>query len=317
MRLRATFTVAALLLAGLAISAQPVTAQTTGGGCFTCEGQGGGQGRGQVGTTDDGFQAVAEERKPSDPVEPRKRARPEPPGPGRWTVVEESMSPTCFGNQREGGADALCNAAFTCGEGRIRFWIWHRVTTYERDAEGNVSQDPPVPPAAPPQYEQLSGTFCLGGDDPGVPDYARAIEQVQRGFRNLPLPKAAIDVAPAPTSLVNVPTAFYAGGEQTFTQTVTPVPGISITVTAKPTAWRWTWGDGSPQQTFSTPGVPRRPVVAHTYDTARDYTASVEVLWRGQFTLFGQTYDIPAPAVITSPPVTVQVREARTELVDR
>jgi hypothetical protein len=298
-----------LSLATLVVTPKAVLAQGAGDGgpCLSCGG---------ATVVDDGFEAVGTTRTPSDPVPPRRRAIPEPPGPGTWKTIQERMAPTCFGNRAEGGADALCNAAFTCGEGRIRFWIWHRTTTYVRDADGNVSQDPPVPPAAPPQLEQLAGTYCLGADDPGVPDYAQAIAETMREFRNLPLPKAEVQVSPAPTSLVNVPTAFYAGGPQTFSQTVTPA-GISITVTARPTAWRWTWGDGSPKQTFDTPGVPKRPVVAHTYDAARDYTASVEVLWRGQFTLFGQTYDIPTPAVITSPPVAVQVREARTQLVDR
>jgi hypothetical protein len=126
-----------------------------------------------------------------------------------------------------------------------------------------------------------------------------------------------VQVAPAPTSLVNVPTAFYAGGAQTFSQTVTPVPGISVTVTARPTSWTWHWGDGS-SDTFATPGEPRRPVVAHTYTDAADHGTWVEVSWKGSFTIAGsaEVFDIPTPAVVRSGTVTVQVREARTQLVD-
>ncbi len=232
------------------------------------------------------------------------------PGPATWRTIEEQMTPTCHGNARENGADALCAAAFSCDEGLIRWWVWQRVTTHTRDAEGNVRSDPG-------EWEQLPGSYCLGSDDPGVPDYGRAISLVQRGFRDLPLPKADIEVAPAPTSLVHVPTAFYAGGAQTFSQTVTPVPGISVTVTAKPTSWTWHWGDGT-SRTFTTPGEPRKPVVSHPYAQARDHAAYVEVSWKGSFTIGGssQVFDIPTPAVVTSDPVTVQVREARTQLVD-
>jgi len=221
------------------------------------------------------------------------------------------MTPACLTNTREGGADSLCTAAFSCGEGLIRWFVYHQVTSWTRDEAGNVT-----PEVAP--WEQLPGTYCLGSDDPGVPDYGRAILLVQRGFQDLPLPRAAVEVAPAPTSLVHVNTAFYAGGAQTFSQSVTPVPGITVTVTARPTSWTWHWGDGT-SKTFTTPGEPRRPVVTHSYAQARDFSAYVEVSWKGSFTIggSGEVFDIPTPAIVTSDPVTVQVREARTQLVDR
>jgi hypothetical protein len=246
----------------------------------------------------------------SQKVPERDRAAPEPadPGPATWVTIEERLVPACMGNIRLTD-DALCTAFFSCPPPTFRWFVWHEVTTHTRDESGNVERS--VEP-----FEMI-GSYCLGDDDPGVPDYGRAISLVTRGFRDLPFPRAAIDVAPAPTSLVNVPTAFYAGGEQSFSQTVTPVPGISVTVSARPVEWIWTWGDGSGEQSFDTPGVPKRPVVSHLYRDARDYTASVEVAWKGSFTLRGQTYDIPTPAYIPSPPVTVQVREARTQLVDQ
>lgn len=247
----------------------------------------------------------------SDKVTGRDKATPPPSaaGPAQWTEVEEQMAPTCTGNSRESG-DALCGAAvFTCPSPEIRFWVWHQYTQVVRDAAGTVTR-------TPGPWVQEPKTFCLGADDPGVPDYAKAISLVQTGFKDLPLPHAQLQVAPTPETLVNVPTAFYAGGAQTFTQTVTPVPGISVTVTAKPTSWVWTWGDGQ-SATFTTPGVPNKPVVSHTYTQAHDLQASVTVSWQGSFTIVGtgQAFDIPTPATVTSGPVTVQVREARTQLV--
>lgn len=245
----------------------------------------------------------------SDSVPNRDKTTPGGPASraSTWVVVDEYVTPTCMGNGLQ-GVDALCAMAVTsCGEGLLRYWIWQREITYTRE--------PPSEQATP--WEQLPGSYCLGPDDPGVPDYGRAISIVQSGFRNLPLPKADVQVAPTPTSLVQVPTAFYAGGQQSFSQTVTPIRGVTITVTAKPTSWTWRWGDGT-SSTVSTPGRPRDPLVSHVYTQARDHSADVVVSWSGSFTIAGSTevFDIPTPARVTSAPITVQVRQARTELVE-
>ncbi|HWH28564.1 MAG TPA: PKD domain-containing protein [Mycobacteriales bacterium] len=249
----------------------------------------------------------------SEHVPGRDRATPggEASGLDRWTVVDEEMAPACGANARDGTV-ALCPAALSCPPGQIRYWVWQEARTYVRGPGGTAQLESTT------GWEQLNGSYCLGPDDPGVPDYGRAIALVIAGFQDLPLPVADVVVAPAPTSLVHVATAFYAGGEQTFTQTVTPVPGVTVTVTANPVEWTWHWGDGT-TDTYDTPGVPRRPVVSHVYQAARDHTATVDVSWQGSFTIAGsaQVIDIPEPAVVSSGPVVVQVREARTQLVDR
>ena len=121
---------------------------------------------------------------------------------------------------------------------------------------------------------------------------------------------------PAPTSLVNIPTAFFAGGEQSATFTPT-ILDTTVTINATPTQWVWTWGDGT-SSTTTTPGVPKRPVVAHEYTQARDHQVSVATTWTGTFSVAGsdEVFAIRTPAVVQSPPVIVQVREARTQLVD-
>lgn len=234
------------------------------------------------------------------------------PGRREWKTLEEVMAPACTGNTRTGGADALCPGAFACPAlDQLRWWVWQRETAWSRDDAGVTA--PPVVG----EWYQLPGSYCLGDDDPGVPTIGRVIAQVQTGFQDLPLPVAALQVDPAPTSLVNVPTAFFAGGQQSATFTPT-ILGTTVTINAKPTQWVWTWGDGT-STTTTTPGVPKRPVVAHEYEQAGDVAVSVATTWTGTFTVAGssEVFPIRTPAVVQSAPVTVQVREARTELVDQ
>lgn len=233
------------------------------------------------------------------------------PGRREWLTVEEYVTPTCTGNTHN-GADALCTTALTTcpADDQLRYWIWHTTDRFVRDDAGVVTQQLP---AGTPQ--QLPGSFCLGPDDPGVPTIGQVIAQVQSEFRNLPLPVAGVQVDPAPTTLVHIPTAFFAGGPPAATFSPT-ILGTTVTISATASRWDWTWGDGTSGST-STPGVPKRPVVSHTYDQARDHQVGRATTWTGTFTVAGssEVFPIRTPAVVTSAPVTVQVREARTELV--
>jgi len=222
------------------------------------------------------------------------------------------VAPACIGNTLQGAGELCMAAVSSCpADDQLRVWIWHRETQHVRDDAGNLA-----PPVVGP-WTQLAGSFCLGPDDPGVPTIGQVIAQVQADFRNLPLPVAGVQVDPAPNSLVNIPTAFFAGGAPSaqFTPTIL---GISVTIHATATSWAWSWGDGT-TQTTSTPGVPKRPVVAHEYRRAGEYTASVATTWTGTFSIAGsqEVFPIRTPAVVQSGPVNVQVREARTQLVDQ
>jgi hypothetical protein len=233
------------------------------------------------------------------------------PAPGKttWREVEEEMAPTCYTNSRT-NPDALCGPAVnSCPDGLIRFWVWHRVVEYTK-VNGVTT-----PTVIRDWYEE-DGTFCLGADDPGVPNIAKVIDQVRTGFAHLPLLESQVEADPGPTTIVNIDTAFSAGIAKA--QTFDPVLlGVTVHVTAKPVEWQWTWGDGQ-TSTTTTPGVPKQPVVTHKYVRVTDAPVTVVVKYVGTFSVGADPtqFDIVQPAFSPpSAPVTVRVREARSELV--
>lgn len=257
----------------------------------------------------DGVIDVEYTRGSSEHVPGRGRAEDGPaPGKRTWRTVEEDMAPACSGNGR-GDASALCLPAIeSCPDGLVRFWVWHRTTTWTQAADGTVTS------AAGP-WVQEPGSFCLGPDDPGVPTIARVVDLVRSQFTSLPLRVAAPRADPAPTTLVNTETAFSAGSADP--QRFDPVLlGTQVHVTARPVRWRWTWGDGTSAE-LDRPGTPKQPDVTHVYDRAGDLQASVVVEWRGTFRLGNDPteYAIQTPALVRSAPLTVRVREARSQLV--
>lgn len=224
------------------------------------------------------------------------------PGRATWTVVDERVVPACAGNGLS-GPDALCMAALTCpADNLVRFWVWHQVTHWEAGPPERVTRADP--------WEREPGTFCLGPDDPGITPIGVVIAQVQSGFQSLPLPKATPEISPAPSTLVNIPTRLSAGSAAPVTLTTEPLAGIVVTVTATPVEWRWTFGDGATAVTTA-------PTMTHEYRMAREAEASVRVMWTGTFTLPGssEVFPIRTPAYVQGAPATVDVREARTELV--
>jgi len=259
--------------------------------------------------TGDGTFDITYTRGKSEQVPGRGRAEDGPsPIKTSWITVEEDMAPTCYTNVR-GGDLALCGAAVnTCPDGLIRFWVWHRTTRWTKAADGTVTSmvDP---------WQQEQGTFCLGADDPGVPTIARVLDRIRSDFTSLPLRVQAPRADPAPTTLVNLDTAFSAGTAEP--QTFDPVLlGTTVHVTAKPVRWTWTWGDGT-SQSFARPGIPKQPDVTHTYTRAGDRTVTVVVEWRGTFRVGSDPteYSIQTPAYVRSAPMTVRVRTARSQLV--
>ena len=231
------------------------------------------------------------------------------PGRTTWTRTEEQMAPTCSNNSR-GNDNTLCGPAISsCPDNLIRFWVWHQVTTFTRQPDGTVTS------AITRPWDQEQGSYCLGADDPGVPDIARVVDRIQVDFASLPLRRHAVTTAPTPATLVNIDTVFSAGSAepQTFTPTLL---GTRVTVIATPVRWVWTWGDGT-TDAFDRPGDRAKRDVTHDYRRSGDRQVSVLVEWRGTFRIGDDPteYDIASSAFRRSLPVTVQVRQARSQLV--
>jgi hypothetical protein len=232
----------------------------------------------------------------------------EAPGRTEWKTVDEYITPFCEGNGLQ-GADALCMQAIsTCpADNLIRFWVWHRVTVHRLGPPRTSEQG---------EWEREPGTYCLGADDPGVPNLPRAIAQVQSIFLELPLPVFETLVQPAPATLVNVPTAFSAGTAEPKQFNIAPL-GIAMQITARPTTWTWDFGDGSKPAASQLPGGATNPAVTHTYEEVATFQPALTVTWTGTFRLLatGETFAIRAPAYVDGRVAPVPVREARTELV--
>lgn len=224
----------------------------------------------------------------------------EAPGRTEWVTREERIAPACSENG-VGGPDVLCtNAVGSCPVGQIRYWVWHRVTEHELG---------PPRTRTVGEWKQEPGSYCLGSDDPGVPDIARVLAQMQTAFDNLPLPKFGTQINPAPRTLVNIPTRLTAGSVNAATFSPTLL-GVRVTITARPTSWSWTFGDRTTATTST-------PMTEHVYLEPERVGASVRVTWTGTFTVGSspEVFPIRAPAFVQGPVSEVEVMQARAQLV--
>jgi hypothetical protein len=224
----------------------------------------------------------------------------EAPGRTEWVTREERIAPACSENG-VGGPDLLCtNAVSSCPVGQIRYWVWHRVTEHTLG---------PPRTSEIGEWEKEPGSYCLGSDDPGVPDIARVLAQMQTAFDNLPLPKFGTQINPAPRTLVNIPTRLAAGSVDAATFSPTLL-GVRVTITARPTSWTWTFGDGTTAETST-------PMTEHVYLEPERVGASVRVTWTGTFTVGSspEVFPIRAPAFVQGPVSEVEVMQARAQLV--
>ena len=221
-----------------------------------------------------------------------------------YSYVEEHLAPTCSGNTIDDGVAAICGAAVaSCpAADQIRFWVWHRTVT--------VTVGPPEVRTEGP-WQQEVGTYCLGPDDPGVPNVvntiARAYDAFEEKVRQLAPP--AVKAVPGPRTLVNLETELSAENTAPFAFDVT-VAGATVHLAVRPVLFTWTYGDGVVEE-LST------PVVQHTYARTGAMPVRVDVRWGGTFTVGGaaETYDIDPPANVTGTPTALDVRQARAELI--
>jgi hypothetical protein len=250
---------------------------------------------------------VEQHRKASDHVPGRGSAADgDAPGKVTWTHTEEYITPMCSMNGLN-GADAMCMAAVTyCQDGRVGFWVWHRLTTYTRGADGTVT-------TVVGGWHQEEGAYCLGADDPGVPAIGKVVSYVQDSFSTLGIAPASVKAAPAPRTLVNIETRLSAG-DGAVVDVPAATPWAQVIIHAKPLRWRWHFGDGTPPQITSVPDV------THVYKHPAVLTAvHVDVEWGGTFSVVGDpaAYPIVGTALVPGQNTTVDVREARSQLVSR
>jgi hypothetical protein len=197
-------------------------------------------------------------------------------------------------------------AATYCQDGRIAFWVWHQVTTFTRHPDGSVTREVG-------SWHEEDGVYCLGADDPKVPTIGKVASWVQDSFSNIGIAPASVKAAPAPRTLVNMETRFSAG-DGAVVDIPASTPWANVVIHAKPLRWRWSFGDGTPTVVTTVPDV------AHIYRHPGLLSdVHVDVEWGGTFSVVGDptAYPIVGTAMVPGTNVTVDVREARSELVSR
>ena len=204
------------------------------------------------------------------------------------------ISPACIANGA-GDSSVCMGATDACSEpDAIRYRVYFR-------------------PSATAQW-QLVDSVCLGpGERPA--SVADVGELVRERVVNL-LPSADPSFQPADGGIVNLPTIFAAGEPDQIEVGPFDVLGFSVTVTAS-AEWEWTFDDGV-TRTFDVPGgVYPDDSVSYEYRSIGDRQVSVTTSWTAEFSVDGQgPFAVPGPPITkTAGPVTVPVREARSELV--
>ena len=156
------------------------------------------------------------------------------------------------------------------------------------------------------------GQQCIGPGDAAT----RAIPALSvEAFRRLPLPPGDVNVQPPNRrTLVNVPTNVYAGAEPVLLPTT--LLGYPVRVRATPVCFRWTYGDGARLETAD-PGAAYPALrTAHTYRAPGTRSVRLTTVYRGEYSVDGGPWlQVAGEAEVASPPVSLTVLAARTELV--
>ena len=204
-----------------------------------------------------------------------------------WTV-----SPACLANGPEN--DALCMMAVSsCPDPAILMRV------YLRHGTGPW---------------QLIDTICLGPGQRPTP-VADVSEIVRERVVNY-LPDAAPSFQPAQGGVVNLPTIFAAGEPASIQTESFDVLGFTVVVTAK-ARWEWTFDNGVTKPFDKPGGAYPNDDVAYTYGDAGGRDVSVTTYWDASFTLDGDgPFQVPGAEISkTAGPITVPVRQAKSELV--
>ncbi|HVA60245.1 MAG TPA: hypothetical protein VNG13_06880 [Mycobacteriales bacterium] len=173
----------------------------------------------------------------------------------------------------------------------------------------------------PDGWHRVPTTYCLGPTST-VP-VAVLQADVQRQFRNLPLPRGTISVEPPRAGVVNLPVLAFTNTPSTRIFHVTAL-GAAVTLTATPQRWVWRWGAGAPVTTNG-PGAPyptcqqaTSSCAAFTYTEPGSYgPISVTVSWTATYTVAGvaQIFSITTPVDVGVVGPVVRVDDAPSQLV--
>jgi hypothetical protein len=130
------------------------------------------------------------------------------------------------------------------------------------------------------------------------------------------LPPLRAGVQPTGGALVRLPALFRSGQPaQGISGADLSVLGLDVRLTAR-VRWHWTYGDGAEAWTSSPGGVWPVTTVNHAYHRAGTVRASVQAVWRGEFTVEGLgPFAVPGPALVQDASVVVVVRPAHAHLV--
>ena len=252
-----------------------------------------------------GFTPRAETSNPAENEKEASSGEATPVGATSPLRVQTRYLLACSGNELAGGSDVQCTAAIsTCPTlGDVRFWV------YRRTVDTRVPGDNPAfVRVTEPPFVCRSLETTLGVD----PVLAIAA-LVDRDFQQVVVLKGVPEVSPRPDTLVNIPTIFTTSSPPSYDIPLTLL-GQSVVITATARTWTWHFGDGQSEST-SEPGSKGR--VEHVYRQAESRGAHVVIEWTGTFTVNGgPVQQVNGTATTTGDPVAVQVKQARTELVN-
>ena len=220
---------------------------------------------------------------------------------------ERESVPACE-NMIPGVEPVMCDEALACPEndepGSAGDYVLMR--HYERALDPETGE--------PASGWTFVGSSCVGPDEE---DQGPSLfELVMSEWQSVQIPSATIGINPAGgRTLVNLPTIFHTTtGEQQFPVTLL---GRSVIIYAIPVEYTWHHGDGTAQSTTG-PGAPYPGRdVSHTYRQTGSVTPRVDVRYRAEFTVDGgERQPIPGEANVTGTGESLQVLEARAQLVD-
>jgi hypothetical protein len=224
--------------------------------------------------------------------------------PADEPIIEETYTPTCFGNG-PGRGDALCSQAsqLCATPGQTAFWAFSRrkdVGSASFGAWGRI----------------LSPAFtCLAADDPVLNTRSAIPELVEAEFRKVVVRRGVTLVQPAGRTLVHVDTIMYTETDPIYEIPNVMILGTPVHITATARTYTWHFGDGQLQITQQ-PGRRGDKIVTHRYTKAASVAPYVEIEWSGTYRIGDDPQVLPVRGTARTQgvPTPLAVLGARTQL---